>query len=47
MANWKFTGNALKPCGVTILFVESARVELELTQQQMDQLFILAATKEP
>ena len=28
-------------------FVESARVELELTQQQMDQLFILAATKEP
>ena len=28
-------------------FVESARVELGLTQQQMDQLFILAATKEP
>lgn len=27
-------------------FVESARVELGLTQQQMDQLFILAATKE-
>jgi len=28
-------------------FVESARIELGLTQQQMDQLFILAATKEP
>jgi len=28
-------------------FVESARVELGLTQQQMDGLFILAATKEP
>lgn len=28
-------------------FVESARVELALTQQQMDGLFILAATKEP
>lgn len=28
-------------------FVESARVELALTQQEMDQLFILAATKEP
>lgn len=28
-------------------FVESARVELALTQQDMDQLFILAATKEP
>ena len=28
-------------------FVESARIELELTQQQMDGLFILAATKEP
>lgn len=28
-------------------FVESARVELGLTQQEMDQLFILAATKEP
>jgi len=27
-------------------FVESARVELGLTQQEMDQLFILAATKE-
>lgn len=27
-------------------FVESARVELGLTQQQMDGLFILAATKE-
>jgi len=28
-------------------FVEAARVELGLTQQEMDQLFILAATKEP
>lgn len=28
-------------------FVESARVELALTQQEMDGLFILAATKEP
>lgn len=28
-------------------FVESARVELGLTHQQMDGLFILAATKEP
>lgn len=28
-------------------FVESARVELGLTQQDMDGLFILAATKEP
>lgn len=28
-------------------FVESARIELGLTQQEMDQLFILAATKEP
>lgn len=28
-------------------FVESARVELGITQQQMDNLFILAATKEP
>jgi len=27
-------------------FVESARIELGLTQQQMDGLFILAATKE-
>lgn len=28
-------------------FVDAARVELALTQQQMDGLFILAATKEP
>jgi len=28
-------------------FVEAARIELGLTHQQMDQLFILAATKEP